>query len=455
MRRSNLAWACLIVGILALSLATMGAKKGKPDLYGHYEELIRIVEQIKEKYVEDVNVDDLFKGAVKGMLQTLPDPYNAFFTGQDLENFKVDTEGEFGGLGIEITLSKQVLTVVTPIVGTPAFQAGVEAGDKIVKIDGKSTENLSLNEAVRKLRGKPGSKVTITIAREGEQKLIDITIVRAMIVVPSLRGVRMLDERAKIGYIWLTNFQENTTAALMKSLQQLLDQGMESLVLDLRYNPGGLLSSAVDVADLFLDEGVVVKTKGRSLSDKREYTAARNTNRVLAKIPIAVLVNQSSASASEIVAGALRDHKRAILVGTHTFGKGSVQTVIPMNEGKARLKLTTARYYTPNDKPILQDKGIEPDIVVKLSLEQQKKLGVFLRKEHIRENADQSDKKKTGKTDAEGVPKGKKGPQDTEKKEEEELTWEDADPQLVRAADVLRAGRIFYKRLLPSAAGKK
>ena len=453
MKRSNLAWACLIVGILALSLATMGAQKGKPDLYGHYEELIRVVEQIREKYVQDVSADDLFKGAIKGMLQTLPDPYNAFFTGDDLANFKVDTEGMFGGLGIEITISNQVLTVITPIVGTPAFQAGVEAGDRIVKIDAKSTENLSLNEAVRKLRGKPGTTVTISVAREGEQKLLDIPIVRAVIVVPSLRGARMIDKRAKIGYIWLTNFQENTTASLNEALEQLLGEGMESLVLDLRHNPGGLLSSAVEVSDIVLDGGLVVRTKGRSQSDKREYNATRNANRSLATIPIAVLVNHSSASASEIVAGALRDHKRAILVGANTFGKGSVQTVIPMNEGKAALKLTTAQYYTPSDKPILQDKGIEPDIVVKLNLEQQKRLGIFLRNEHIRENANHT----TEKPAADAVPaerKPKPKPDETGK-EEEPLTWETADPQLVRAVDVLRAGRIFYERLVPAAVADK
>ena len=438
MKRSSLSWAFVIVGILALSLATLGAKQGQHDLYGHYRQLANVVDEIKDKYVEDVDVDKLFEGAIKGMLATLPDPYNGYFTGAMLEQFHVDTEGKFGGLGIEITISDRVLTVLTPIVGTPAFRAGVEAGDKIIKIDGESTENLSLTDAVTKLRGPAGAEVTITVLREGEPQPIDIPITRAVIVVPSLRGVRMIDERAKIGYIWLTNFQRATATELEQAVDELMTKGMGSLVLDLRHNPGGLLPMAIAVSDLFLEEGVIVKTKGRKEDEEQEFHAKPNKNHKLAVIPIVLLVNSTSASASEIVAGALRDHKRAIVVGTRTFGKGSVQTVITMEQGKAALKLTTARYYTPSDKPILRDKGIEPDIVVELTREQQKRLNDFLRQEHIRENQNGELK--------EVAPKAPDG------KEQPKLTWETVDLQLVRAVDMLRFGKIFYERLV--AGGK-
>ena len=445
MRRSNLAWACVIVGILALSLATMGAKKGEADLYQHYGELCEIVEEIKKQYVDDVSVDDLFKGAIKGMLETLPDPYNTYITDEDLENFRVETEGKFGGLGIEITLIKQMLTVITPIVGTPAFRAGVEADDRIIKIDDKSTEKMSLMDAVRKLRGKPGTEVTITVLRRTEPKPVDITIERAVIVVPSLRGARMLDDDNKIGYVWLTNFQQNTGSELEKALHGLLDQGMKSLVLDLRRNPGGLLSVAIEVSDLFIDEGTIVKTKGRDGRDAKEYRAKPNQDKALTTIPVACLVDRTSASASEIVAGALRDHKRAILVGTRTFGKGSVQTVIPMKDNQAALKLTTARYYTPNDTPILREKGITPDVKVELAIEQYRKLAKFIREEHIRENANGELKRTEGAVKPEEKPKGTldKVLEGKGAEEKKELTREDVDPQLVRAMDLLRCRPIY------------
>ncbi len=439
MARNNLAWTGVIVGILAISLATLGAKSDS-DLYSRYEEFARVIQTVRDKYVDPkaVDVDKLFKGAIEGMLATLPDPYDAYYTGDDLANFRVDTEGQFGGLGIEITSQDGVLTVLTPLVGTPAFQAGVEAGDKIIKIDGESTEGLTLNEAVRKLRGKPGDPVTITVLRKGASKPIDIRIVRAIIVVPSLRGAHMIDPKAKIGYIWITSFQENTAADLRKAVKKLVDEGMQELVLDLRYNPGGLLNVAIEVAELFLDKDmVIVKTKGRRASDTRVYRARGSKIPEVAKMPIAILVNQSSASASEIVAGALRDHHRAILVGDHTYGKGSVQTVIPMNNNKAVLKLTTARYYTPSDTPILPKKGIEPDIKVVLTTEQVKRMSEFRRQEHLRENKQDA---------AAAAAAGGEG------KAAEKLTWENSDPQLVRAVDALRVGRIFYERLL---AGQK
>ncbi len=449
MARSNLTWACLIAGILAIGIATLGAQNGDDDLYRRYDEFVRVVQKVREKYVDPdaVDVDKLFKGAIKGMLQTLPDPYNVYFTGQDLENFEVDTKGLFGGLGIEITLTDGILTVVTPLVGTPAFKAGVEASDRIIKIDGESTEGLSLNEAVKKLRGKPGDPVTITVLREGETKPLDIPIVRAVIVVPSLRGTRMIDKKAKIGYVWITNFQQQTAEDLHKALKELTDQGMEALVLDLRYNPGGLLNVAIEVSETFLEKGqVVVKTKGRHASDTRVYRAKGTSIKSLATMPIAILVNKSSASASEIVAGALHDHNRAILVGEHTYGKGSVQTVIPMENSKAALKLTTARYYTPSDTPILAKKGIEPDVKVELTLEQVRRMSKYYREEHLREN---NGMKGEGKTDAAGKPKAeaKQG-----NAKAEGLTWQNSDPQLVRAVDLLRLGRIFYDRM---AVGKK
>ena len=270
----------------------------------------------------------------------------------------METKGSFSGIGIEITIKDGIITVVSPIEDTPAFKKGVQAGDMIIKIEGESTKDMSLMDAVKKLRGVKGTEVTISIHREGLSELQEITIVRDVIPLHSVRSTML---EPGYGYIRITNFQNKTTADLKKELAELSDKGdLHGLILDLRNNPGGLLNQSIKVSDLFLEEGIIVSTKGR-LTDQNIEKKAHAHGKTY-KQPLIVLVNQGSASASEIVAGALQDHKRALILGTQTFGKGSVQTIIPMANG-AGLRLTTARYYTPNGTSI-QAKGITPDIVV-------------------------------------------------------------------------------------------
>jgi carboxyl-terminal processing protease len=287
-----------------------------------------------------------------------PDTYN---------EMKVETEGEFGGIGIEITIKDDLLTIITPIEDTPAFKAGLKAGDKIVKIDGAITKDLTLIEAVKKLRGKPGTDVTVTILRESEKKLLDFTIARSIIKIDSIKKAEMVEE--SIGYIKLVEFQENTPRELSEVLKKLEAQNLKGLILDLRNNPGGLLDVAVDVAGKFLGEGkLVVSTRGRVEGQNIEFKSKNKNNHL--DYPLVVLINSGSASASEIVAGAIQDHKRGIIIGTKSFGKGSVQTVIPMSDGSA-LRLTTSKYFTPKGRSI-HGEGIAPDIVVEYE-EQSKK----------------------------------------------------------------------------------
>jgi len=301
--------------------------------------------------------------AYKGMLAGL-DPYSQFIDSKNLEELKIETEGEFDGLGIEVIIKDGFLRVLTPIVDSPDFRAGVYIGDVIIKIDGKSTKNISIREAIEMLRGKTHTEVTITVVHEGESEPVDITIERAKIHLNSTRGTRIVDEEAKIGYIAITSFQDNTTDDMDAAVKELEEQGMESLILDLRFNPGGLLNIAVDMADKFIKKGLIVSTKGRHKSQHHEYKAHRS--KTYKNFPLIILVNNGSASASEIVAGAVKDHKRGLLLGTKTFGKGSVQSLIPIKNKKSALKLTTAKYYTPSGT-MIHGVGIEPDIKVNLT----------------------------------------------------------------------------------------
>ena len=305
------------------------------------------------------------------MLKSL-DPHSSFMKPEDYKELQIETKGSFTGIGIEISLKDGILTVVSPIEGTPAYKAGLKANDKILKIDDKITKNMTLIEAVKLLRGAKGTNVTISIYREGWRRLKDITLTRDVIPIKSVRS-RMLEEG--YGYMRVSNFQNKTTFELKKALRELeKGKGLKGLVLDLRNNPGGLLDQAVKVADVFLEKGLVVYTDGRIEEQKMRFEAHPNKHHH--DYPIAVLVNEGSASASEIVAGALQDHKRAIIVGIQTFGKGSVQTIIPLEDGSA-VRLTTARYYTPNGRSI-QAKGIEPDIEVPYTpLEKPKKRDKF------------------------------------------------------------------------------
>jgi carboxyl-terminal processing protease len=357
----------IVIFIFTLNPCYLHAQKEEkldPDIfYQDFEELINIIKEIQNKYVDEVGLRALLMNAYKGMLAGL-DPYSQFIDSKNLEELKIETEGEFDGLGIEVIIKDGFLRVLTPIVDSPAFRAGVYIGDVIIKIDGKSTKNISIREAIEMLRGKTHTEVTITVIHEGESEPVDITIERAKIHLNSTRGTRIVDEEAKIGYIAITSFQDNTTDDLDVAVKELEEQGMESLVLDLRFNPGGLLNIAVDMADKFIKKGLIVSTKGRHKSQHHEYKAHRS--KTYKNFPLIILVNNGSASASEIVAGAVKDHKRGLLLGTKTFGKGSVQSLIPIKNKKSALKLTTAKYYTPSGA-MIHGVGIEPDIKVNLT----------------------------------------------------------------------------------------
>lgn len=356
----------LIVGVaLVLSLLNLSPKdciakeiEQKDNFYEEIELFADTLAIIRSEYVDETKIKDLIYGALEGMLSSL-DPYSQFMDPDTYNEVKVETEGEFGGLGIEITIKDRMLTIITPLDDTPAYKAGLKAGDRIVKIDGKLTKDITLLEAVKKLRGEPGSEVNLTIMREEEEKLLDFTIKRGIIKIKSIKEARIIEDN--IGYIRITEFQENTPQDLEKALVDLENQHMEGLILDLRNNPGGLLDVAVKVADKFIErEKVIVTTQGRLKNQNLKFKSVTPAH---PRYPLVILVNGGSASGSEIVAAAIRDHKRGILLGTKTFGKGSVQTIIPLKDGSA-LRLTTSRYFTPKGWTI-HDKGVIPDVIVK------------------------------------------------------------------------------------------
>ncbi|MGA9755327.1 MAG: S41 family peptidase [Desulfobaccales bacterium] len=315
---------------------------------------------IEEQYAESKTTKDLVYGAIQGAVGTL-DPHSSFMTPDEFRELQIETKGKFSGIGIEIALKDRTLTVVSPIEGTPAYQAGLKAGDQIIKIDGKPTKNITIMEAVKMIRGPKGSKVTLTINREGFQQPKAFAIIREIIPIHSVKA-RILDDG--IGYIRVTNFQDQTDhdlQAYLKKMKQRLTP-FKGLILDLRNDPGGLLEQAVRVSDEFLKSGLIVYTEGRNRVQNMRFYARAGQEGKLASAPMVILINEGSASASEIVAGALKDQKRALIVGTKSFGKGSVQTIIPLDDGSA-LRLTTALYYTPSGVTI-NEKGIQPDVVV-------------------------------------------------------------------------------------------
>ena len=330
----------------------------RTELYKQIQLFSDAVALIQSSYVDEIEPQKLIYGALSGMLRTL-DPYSQFMDPDTYNEMQVETVGQFGGLGIEISIRDNLLTVIAPIDGTPAYKAGLKAGDKIVKIDGELTRDITLIEAVKKLRGEPGTSVVLTILREKEKKLLDFTIARDIIKIQSIKEAKIVEDN--IGYIRLIEFQEDTEKELEKALSGLEAKGINSLILDLRDNPGGLLNSAVAVADKFLEaDKFIVTTRGRKEGQVLEFKSRyKNTYRTY---PLIVIVNGGSASASEIVAGAIRDNGRGLAIGTKTFGKGSVQTVVPLSDGSA-LRITTAKYFTPNGTSIVNN-GIIPDIVV-------------------------------------------------------------------------------------------
>jgi carboxyl-terminal processing protease len=376
-----------------------------------------VVGIIQENYTEEVDTTELIYGAVRGMLRGL-DPHSSFMTSEEYKEMQVDTKGAFGGIGIEIGIREGVLTVIAPIEDTPAFRAGVKAGDRIIKIEDKHTKDMSLTDAVKLMRGPKGTNVTIWVMREGFEELKPFELTRAIIKVKSVKS-RVLEDG--FGYVRIAQFQEKTSAEIEKALVGLgsKDGKLKGLVIDLRSNPGGLLQQAVAVSDKFLKSGVIVSTKGRASGQDMDYEAKMSGTH--SGFPIIVIVNGGSASASEIVAGALQDHKRAIILGTATFGKGSVQTIVPLADGSA-VRLTTSKYYTPSGRSI-QAKGIEPDIVVGEEITG-----------HIKEK------------DLEGHLEGEAPPEEEEKikvKEPSGPRLDGEDIQLKRAIDYLKSWYIF------------
>jgi carboxyl-terminal processing protease len=415
--------------------------------YESLEAFTNILSIVKKNYVEDVDTKNLVNGAINGMLSSL-DPHSAYLTPELYKELQMDTQGRFGGLGIEITVKGGILTVVSPIEDTPAAKAGVKPGDQIFKIEDEFTKDMSLVDAVKKMRGPKGSKITISIKREGVPELIDFTLVRDTIRVQSVRS-RNLEEG--YGYIRLAQFQERSDRDVQKALEKMAAEkgGLKGLVLDLRNDPGGLLTQAVRISDLFLDSGLIVYTDGRIDSQKQKYFAQKEGSWM--DFPMVVLVNGGSASASEIVAGALQDHKRAVILGTKTFGKGSVQTILPLDDNSA-LRLTTARYFTPKGRSI-QALGIVPDIVVESTPQQQEAKTDEKRRPTLRE---------------ENLPGHLQNPQQTpavqpdsgEKDKEQQIpssgpTGDDSidnDVQLKRALDLLKSWDVFKQLVQKKAA---
>lgn len=351
------------LAVIASPVATLHAEdKPQDDLYRQLDLMAQVFERVRANYVEEVPDSKLIESAISGMLADL-DPHSSYMPPKSFEQMREQTSGEFGGLGIEVTMEKGVVKVVAPIEDTPADRAGLKSGDMIIQIDGQDIQGLTLNEAVDKMRGKVGEKISLKIFREDEKKAFSVTIVRDKIKV---RSVRWRLEEPGIGYVRITTFNEQVEELLPTAFKELREKNgnkdLDGLVLDLRNNPGGLLNQAIFVSDEFLDQGEIVSTRGR-ISSQNQVTHAQKGDVMKGK-PIVVLVNGGSASASEIVAGALQDHKRAIVMGTKSFGKGSVQTVINL-PGGAGMRLTTALYYTPSGRSI-QAKGIEPDINVPL-----------------------------------------------------------------------------------------
>jgi carboxyl-terminal processing protease len=437
-------WALLVSG-------GGGEKVGAvpKESYEGLETLTNILALVQKNYVDQVDTKQLIEGAINGMLTSL-DPHSAYLTPDLYKELQVDTKGSFGGLGIEITNRNGILTVVSPIEDTPAYRAGLKAGDQIMKIDGEFTKDMSLVDAVKKMRGPKDTKVTLTLKRESQQELFDVVLTREVIKIRSVKS-KMLEPGW--GYLRITQFQERTDDDAERALKQLDKEagGLQGLVLDLRNDPGGLLTQAVKVSDLFLDSGLIVYTDGRLDNQKQKYFAHKAGT--WSDFPMVVLVNSGSASASEIVAGALQDQKRALVLGTATFGKGSVQTILPLDDTSA-IRLTTARYFTPNGRSI-QATGIVPDIV----MEQNTVLAKAERQGGVRE-IDLPRHLEGGKD----KPKGEKGDKDKSEKKGPEPTPQGpgagqtpteginpnikegelgADPQLDHALELLKSWQVF------------
>ncbi len=423
--------AALSVGtsVLADRQAASANGNGSTLPLGELRSLSEVFGRVKEDYVEKVDDKKLLEGAIRGMLASL-DPHSAYLDQEEFKDLQVGTTGKFGGLGIEVTMEDGFVKVVTPIDDTPAMRAGVLAGDLVIRLDDTPVKGMTLTEAVKMMRGDPGSDITLTIVREGVQKPLIITITRDEIKVKSVKN-RMLEQG--FGYVRITNFQTATGEDVHKAVSKLKKENkgsLQGLVLDLRNNPGGVLGAAVSVSDAFLRKGKIVYTEGRAADAQLDFVATPDD--VLNGAPLVVLVNGGSASASEIVAGALQDHKRAVIMGSRTFGKGSVQTIFPMSNNTA-VKITTARYYTPSGRSI-QAEGIVPDIAVEpLKVAKLEGNGVELIKE-----ADLAGHLANGN--------GDKKKSDSKKKDADKESLVDSDYVLYEALTLLKGLTIMQSR---------
>ncbi|WP_323846407.1 S41 family peptidase [Microbulbifer magnicolonia] len=387
----------------------------------------KVFEQIRQGYIEEVDDSTLLEYAIKGMLQGL-DPHSSYLDRESFDDLQANTTGEFAGLGIEVGLENNHITVVTPMDDTPAARAGLKAGDIILRLAGKSMRGVSLDEAVERMRGPIGSSVTLTIARKGYKEPFDVTLKRDTVRVRSVRS-KILDEG--YGYLRISQFQLDTGNDVAREVRKLQKNGeLKGLIIDLRNNPGGVLQSSVEVADAFLEEGLVVYTEGRTESSNLSYSAEPGD--LTEGAPLVVLINEGSASAAEIVAGALQDHRRAVIMGTDSFGKGSVQTVIPINSERA-IKLTTALYFTPNGRSI-QAQGITPDIVVER-----------VKITRLQERARTTEADLAGHL-GNGNGGEDRNAEDRAKEQENRDDWLDRDNQIFEALNVLKGLNLYAQR---------
>jgi len=433
MRKLRLA-ALAAAALLAFTPAAIQAaddEGNRSDTYRQLKLFGDVFERVRADYVEEVGDQKLVESAIRGMLSSL-DPHSSYLSRDNFKDMQVQTKGEFGGLGIEVTMENGLVKVVSPIDETPAARAGIQAGDLIIALDGESVMGLTLSEAVDKMRGKVGTDIELTVKR-GDKEPFDVSITRDKITIESVRA-KTFDN---VGYLRITTFNEQTQPGLEAKIQEIrkdLGDDLQGFVLDLRNNPGGLLEQAISVTDTFLDQGEIVSTRGRDAEDSQRYNA--DAGDLTKGTPLVVLINGGSASASEIVAGALQDHRRAIVLGTRSFGKGSVQTIIPL-PGHGAMRLTTARYYTPSGRSI-QAKGIAPDIEVKQATVELREQGDIRREADLRGALDNGDGED---------PAGETESAEPQTEEEAAAAQLREDYQLSRAVDLLRGLQLFTSRM--------
>lgn len=431
----RLAAVAAVTFVVFLPVApTSVAADERSETYRQLQLFGDVFERVRAEFVEEVSDEELVEAAIRGMLTSL-DPHSSYLTRDSFEDMQVQTKGEFGGLGIEVTLEDGYVRVVSPIDDTPAAKAGIQAGDLIIALDGEPVMGLTLAEAVEEMRGEVGSDITITV-RRGDEEPFDITITREVITIQSVRS----ETFGNVGYLRITAFNEQTQPNLEESIARIkeeLGDDLEGYVLDMRNNPGGLLEQAISVTDTFLDRGEIVSTRSRNPEDGKRYNAQAGD--LTDGAPVVVLINGGSASASEIVAGALQDHGRAIVLGTHSFGKGSVQTIVPL-PGHGAIRLTTARYYTPSGRSI-QARGIAPDMeIVQATVEPVEQPGrreADLRGALINDNGAIPDLQSDVEVEEEDV-----------EEEDSQAAKLREDHQLARAVDLLRGYKLFQKRML-------